>query len=107
MNTRWLNLVGIMLAGAVLAMVAGAVLALGSPSQSSGQVVSKPSPKWEYKEVAEDKLADEGGLNKLGDQNWELINVEPKLPYLTRTNPGGLTTVEYTKRIYYFKRQKD
>jgi hypothetical protein len=99
MRTRWLPLFG-------LAAVVG-LLAWMSLSRSPGEEPKALQPiKWEYKEVAEDKLADEGGLAKLGDQGWELVQVDAKLPYLTRTNPAGETSVGYTKRVYYFKRPK-
>ena len=99
MRTRWLPLFG------VPAIVG--LLALAWLSRSPGEEPKAPQGvKWEYKEVAEDRLADEGGLAKLGDQGWELVHVDPKLPYLTRTNPAGETSVGYTKRVYYFKRPK-
>jgi hypothetical protein len=99
MRTRWLGLFGV---AAVVAL-----LALVSLPRSPGDEPKAPHRvKWEYKEVVEDKLAGEDGLAKLGDEGWELVHVDPKLPYLTRTNPGGVTTVDYTKRVYYFKRLK-
>ncbi len=99
MSTRWLPLFG------VAALVG--LLAVGSVRRIPGEEPKAPQRvKWEYKEVVEDKLAGEGGLVKLGEEGWELVHVDPKLPYLTKTNPPGVTTVDYTKRVYYFKRPK-
>jgi hypothetical protein len=99
MRAKWLPLFGIV---AVVGL-----LGVGALPRSPGQeAIAPPRARWEYKEVADDKLADEGGLAKLGDQGWELVHVDPKLPYLTRTNPAGVTSVEYTKRVYYLKRPK-
>ena len=86
-----------------------AVAAIGwiSFSPSTGQEPKASARvKWEYRELSEEKLTTEGGLDKLGEQGWELMQVDPKLPYLTRTNPAGVTTVAYTPRLYYFKRAK-
>jgi hypothetical protein len=99
MRTRWLLLFGVASAIGLLALV--------SLPRSPGEEPKAPQRlKWEYKEVVEDKLAAEGGLTKLGDEGWELVHVDPKLPYLTKTNAGGVTSVDYTKRVYYFKRPK-
>ena len=84
------------------------LLALSLP-HSPGQEPKTPQRvKWDYKEATDNKLAEEGGLAKLGDDGWELVHVDPKLPYLTRTSTDrvGGTTVAYTGRVFYFKRPK-
>ena len=90
-----------------IVVAAVGLFALLAPPRSPGQEAkATPRVKWEYKEIVDDKLDDEGGLARLGDQGWELIHVDSKLPYLTRTNPAGVTTVDYTKRVFYLKRPK-
>jgi hypothetical protein len=83
-------------------LVVAGLLALALLSGSTAQEPKAQRAKWEYKEIRENKLAGEGGLSKLGDEGWELIDVDGQFPYLTRTG----TDVNYTERVYYFKRAK-
>jgi hypothetical protein len=62
--------------------------------------------KWEYKKT---KDLDEKQLNQLGEEGWELVAVEPKLPYVevrTRFKTEVTGSVTYTERLFYFKRPK-
>ena len=83
-------------------LVVAGLLAVASLSGSTAQELAPKRTKWEYKEIRENKLDDEGGLAKLGDESWELIDVDGKFPDLTRSG----TEVNYTERVYYFKRAK-
>jgi hypothetical protein len=60
MRTRWLPLFGV---AAMVELLAGVSL-LRSPGE---EPKAPQRVRLEYKEVAQDKLADEGGLAKLGD----------------------------------------
>jgi len=43
-----------------------------------GQAQPRPATqKWEYQSVALDWNAEGGGLNKYGDEGWELVSVAP------------------------------
>jgi type II secretory pathway component GspD/PulD (secretin) len=69
----------------------------GDAARDAGKANAAASPKWEYKILTKDGVADLGkgevgaGLNALGDDSWELIAVEP----------GGRSARESS---FYFKR---
>lgn len=76
------------------------LLAAGIASSQTSALSAEPkpdaAPKWEYRVVTHEQLLDLGkkdlaaGLNKLGDDGWELITVE-----------------RLDKTAYIFKRPKD
>src|SRR5947209_863032 len=81
-------------------------LAFGS---NSAAAVPAPGPggfKWEYKVLSESDLVDandvktlEVGLNKLGDEGWELVAI--------RASPGSTPTAKKNNpTLYVFKRLK-
>ena len=61
----------------------------------------KSAQTWEYKSIygSENLSPDTKEVTRLGKEGWELIAVEPALPYVQH---GG--TVRRTERIFYFKR---
>jgi hypothetical protein len=82
-----------------LIVIALALFALGAVTclaeAPAGKAASRP--QWEYKTVTGDGLVELGkneqaGLNKLGDDGWELVSVTP--------GQG------FSKAVYYFKRPK-
>jgi hypothetical protein len=68
-----------------------------------------PGPKWEYKVLTKDVIAElankdfAAGLNKLGDEGWELVAVEPAQAGARGAGAGGRGAREAE---YYFKRPK-
>jgi hypothetical protein len=86
-----------------MAVLLVGVLLLGAWSPAAvGEEAPKPKPalgpKWEYRVLAKREVAELGkkdlaaGLNKLGDEGWELVAVEPQ---------AGRSSGQPT---YYFKR---
>jgi hypothetical protein len=80
----------------VIALALGGLGAVTCLAEApAGKAASRP--QWEYKTVTGDGLVElgkneQGGLNKLGDDGWELVAVTP--------GQG------FTKVAYYFKRPK-
>jgi hypothetical protein len=68
-----------------------------------------PGPKWEYKVLTKDEIAGlsnkdfAAGLNKLGEEGWELVAVEPAQAGARGAGAGGRGAREAD---YYFKRPK-
>ena len=121
-------------AGAVLLAVVLLVLGPGTGATPAARAATRPSPgakrpevkvKWEYKVVtaaALEKLARKGsrdrltdGLNKLGEQGWELVAVVPGGPAfgggaLRMAPPGGPGMPPALPKIkpptYLFKRPR-
>ena len=68
-----------------------------------------PGPKWEYKVLTKDEIAGlsdkdfAAGLNKLGEEGWELVAVEPAQAGARGAGAGGRGAREAE---YYFKRPK-
>jgi hypothetical protein len=79
-------------AAGLVCVAAGFVLSGLSQPRLSGEEneVDRSRVKWEYK--IENNL-DFKGLNKLGDQGWDLVTVTPSIP-------GGNFSV------FYFRRSK-
>jgi hypothetical protein len=80
----------------VIALALGGLGALTCLAEApAGKAASRP--QWEYKTVAADGLVElgkneQGGLDKLGDDGWELVAVTP--------------AQSFSKAVYYFKRPK-
>jgi hypothetical protein len=66
---------------------------------------AKPAQKWEYVAINGGAYSPNNGdahkeLEKLGEQGWELVAVEPAAPYVQ----GG--QLRASERIYHLKRAK-
>jgi hypothetical protein len=93
-----------------MALLVGGVLLAGTclpaAAQRSGNDAVKSkgavAPKWEYKALTKAQVADLGkkdfaaGLNKLGDEGWELVALEP--------GPDGRGGRSSGQTTFYFKR---
>jgi hypothetical protein len=103
------------LAVGVLALIGAIALNLHSAAFSAAQ---KEQPavkiKWEYKRVT--GPVTEADLNKLGEDGWDLIKVEPKIPYTKYTYapivvagqppPNPVLSTEFLPEVLFFKRAK-
>ena len=84
------------------AVLAAGGMVVGLAAAEPGRPAAADAPKWEYKTLTREDVSDIGkadfdaGLNKLGDDGWELIAVEP------RGRPEGWGTAGRT--VLYFKR---
>jgi hypothetical protein len=91
-------------------------LLIGIWPSSAQQSVQRVTPKWEYKQVDGPSAAD---LTKLGDDNWEIVTVVGGQPFVKTSGVGPPApvvggqpitittyTIDYSKLIYVFKRQK-
>jgi hypothetical protein len=77
-----------------------ATLAWGFREFATAQdVETTPPPRWEYK--IHKGEATSSVLNALGGDGWELVAIEPAMPYMF--GPGRL---EHSARVFYFKRPK-
>jgi Bacterial type II/III secretion system short domain len=99
MRVRWwmtIVVVGVLAAGVYWPAAAG---------DDTARAKSALSTRWEYQVLTKEQVADLGkknlaaGLNKLGDESWELVAVEAGSPPETQVGkPSGAVT-------FYFKRQ--
>ncbi len=86
-------------------LVIGVAVALASPF---AQEAPSSSPvKWEYRVLSRDQIAELGkndlaaGLNRLGEDGWQLVTVEPAF------TPEKNSTVPARAAQYYLIRPKD
>ncbi len=93
----------------LLALCAGHGLA-EAPAPAEKAAPAFTGPKWEYKALSRDEIAELGknditaGLNKLGDEGWEMVGA-PALPAAAfRGGPGGAPAGRSPE--FYFKRPK-
>jgi type II secretory pathway component GspD/PulD (secretin) len=85
-------------------LLAGTCTPAAAQKSGNDAVKSKGAtpPKWEYKALTKAQVADLGkkdfaaGLNKLGDEGWELVALEPGLEGRSGRSSGQTT--------FYFKR---
>jgi hypothetical protein len=93
----------------LLALCAGHGLA-EAPAPAEKAAPAFSGPKWEYKALTREEITELGqkdltaGLNKLGDEGWEMVGA-PALPVAAfRGGPGGAPAGRAPE--FYFKRPK-
>jgi hypothetical protein len=84
------------------------ILGIVGGSQVAGAAEPKlePATKWEYRVLSKDEMLELGkkdlvaGLNKLGDEGWELVTAEPT--YIFKRPKQKLKAIEDVKRQLLF-----
>ena len=107
MNTRWIPCVVILLCAApAFCQVSGQSSTAPGPRgtfPTSPMAAPGPAVKWDYSVQTKDEIAKLGGgqlragLNKLGEEGWELVSVEPRSVPPAEAGSGS---------TFYFKRAR-
>jgi hypothetical protein len=79
-------------------------------SSSAQEKRAEPVVKWEYKTFTQTELDKAKGLNRLGEEGWELVAVEGELHEPLRVQDfkfgGNVTNSRVRERTFYFKKRK-
>jgi hypothetical protein len=91
----------------ILVCFTGTIL-LGSALSPSASVAQTPKENAEWEYTVKQGDMSQSALNQLGNQGWELVAIEPKLPYVEVSTVFDKVrgSTNYTRRVFYFKRLK-